>query len=167
MVGYSGKVKWHPLAQGQMTSSGPRQGGTMDPRFEPYFRARIEQIRREAITGQFVTGDPAGAPSWFSPEQVISAIDQGIESFDRTGPRLRSDGELLLYLAFTELVAGPVTAVRRGEVNPGDVLTDIATDVSYIRQNALRQGAGSVYDVVDATSRSWNYLKTGGLELWD
>jgi hypothetical protein len=140
----------------------------MDPRFEPYFRARVQQIRSEALSGTLVTGEPlAWAQFGSSPEQVLSAIQQGIEPYDRTSPRLRPDGELLLYLAFTELVARPVAIVRRGQVSPNEVLADISSDVAFIRQRAVGDGPGSVHDVINATSTSWDYLKTAGLQLWD
>ncbi len=131
----------------------------MDPRYEPYFRNRIQQIRREGSAG-------GALQSGLSSEQVFDAVEEGTGRHG-TSPALRPDGELLLYLAFTELVARPVATVRGREVNLSDLLSAISSDAGLITDRAVGGGPASAHDVINATARSWSRLRTAGWDLWD
>jgi hypothetical protein len=141
----------------------------MDPSFEPYFRDRLDQIGRDALTGappeSFGLEEPGGPDPYEAA--VFSAVERGI---DESIP-IRSDARLVLHLAFTELVAQPMRSVRASGADLNDVLEAIETDVTTITERALAgRDPGellSAYDIVNAASRSWPELHTAGFGLWD
>ena len=137
----------------------------MDPSFEPYFAARVQQIRREGLTGVPPTG--------FGPNALgASVFDAVARGYGSVGPgAIRSDAELLLQLAFSELLAQPLLVVRGPEVDVDSLLEAIARDSRTITDSAM--GAGnfkepvSAHGIVNATSRSWSELRTAEFEVWD
>jgi hypothetical protein len=131
----------------------------MDAIFEPYFARRVEQIGSE---GQ-------AAFSRANEARVFSAVAQGYGSVP---PGLiRPDAELLLQLAFSELLAQPLLAVRGSQVNMNDLSEAIAEDVRTITERALAEATRtrpiSAHGIIDATSRSWSRLRTAGFQVWD
>jgi hypothetical protein len=144
----------------------------MDPRFEPYFRARLEQISRVGLVGAPPEGfgrtplsDPA-KPDPFQAE-VFKAVEEGYRSVPGL---VRPDAELMLQLVFAELVAQPIRAVRGQDVDRTELLGAIAQDARRITENALplsKSGGISAHDVVNAASNSWSELRTASFELWD
>ena len=101
----------------------------MDPRFEPYFRARVEQRYAGVVPPVFI----------------------------------RADAELMLQLAFRELAAEPLAAVRKQEV---DLLEVIEGDVRTITEATLpltKPEGISSHDIVNDTSRSCAGLRTASL----
>jgi hypothetical protein len=144
----------------------------MDRSFEPYFAARVQQIGREGLTGAPPEGfglaplSEVGRPNAFEAG-VFDAVARG---YANVAPGLiRPDAELLLQLAFRELVAQPLLAVR-GQIN-GDLLGAIEGDARTITQNALEARElpelVSAHAIVNATSRSWSELRTARFEVWD
>jgi hypothetical protein len=144
----------------------------MDPVFETYFRERFPQ---EGSPGLYISSQfppPSGDwPSQTAHFIVQSAIDRTRATIqNRGGTGLRADAELLLYLAFTELVARPVIAVR-GPVVDNDLSESIAADVALIAERAVdaRKGEVSVsaHDIVNVTATLWQELRSAGWEIWD
>ena len=144
----------------------------MDPIFEPYFAARVQQIGRQGLTAappeEFIReplSGPAREPAFNA--RVFSAVARGYED---VGPgRVRPDAELLLQLAFSELLAQPLLAVRGRQVNVNELLANITSDARTITRNALAEVPGpvSAHGIVNATSRSWDELRTASFEVWD
>lgn len=141
----------------------------MDAQFERYFSDRLDQIRQEShpLGIQFPS---AQMSSWSDPTIYDDAVREAIQSsqrIDRGG--LRPDGELLLYLAFTELVARPISAVRGSSIP--DVQGGIVRDIDLITLQARgsrRPGiAISAHDIVDATTQNWSRLRSAQWNLWD
>jgi hypothetical protein len=146
----------------------------MDPSFEPYFTARVQQMRRENLTGELRPGgfEPRSGLRQWPPGFEARVFDAVAGGYEGMGPGLvRSDAELLLQLAFWELLAQPLIAVRGPEVKVDDLLGAIARDSRTITQNALaareQPEPVSAHGIVDATSRSWAELSTAGFEVWD
>jgi hypothetical protein len=139
----------------------------MDPIFEPYFAARVRQIGREGLTER--------PPEGFRPvprrfeERVFNAVARG--SQDVGSGRVRPDAELLLQLAFRELLAQPLLAVRGPQVDVEDLEAAIEGDARTITESALEDSKFeepvSAHGIVIATSRSWSELRTAGFEVWD
>lgn len=146
----------------------------MDPSFVPYFAARVQQMGRENVTEPLPTGfrERPGLRRW--PQgfeaRVFDAVRRG---YADTGPGLiRPDAELLLQLAFRELLARPLLAVRGPEVeSDGGLFEAIASDSRTITQSALvateHSEPVSAHGIVNATSGSWSQLRTAGFEVWD
>jgi hypothetical protein len=142
----------------------------MDPLYESYFRERIDQIwlSEPSFPGRPVPYiNPGG---WFDqPAHYMarSAVEHARAVALEEGQGLRSDAELLLYLAFFELVARPVTMVR----GPDDSLPEaIAADVETITRRAIssaEQRPVSAHDVVNATASLWSELRSARWGLWD
>lgn len=145
----------------------------MDPRFEPYFRARVEQIGRVGLTRVSPSGAlvDAGAPDRYEVS-VFRAVERGMDSSRFMMPvQIRPDAELMLHLAFTELVAQPMRSVRGSQVSRNEVLSVIEADVRRIMEAAAgEKPAGeplSAHDIVRAVSWSWSELRSASFELWD
>lgn len=143
----------------------------MDPRFEPYFAARVQQMRRANLTEELPRRFERARPSWLPrPEFEARVFDAVARGYEDQGP-VRSDAELLLQLAFRELLAQPLLAVRGPAVEVDALLEAIARDSRTITQNALaareHSEPVSAHDIVNATSRSWSELRTAGFEVWD
>jgi hypothetical protein len=144
----------------------------MDPVFETYFRERFQQ---EGPPGLYISS-PFPPPGGDWPSQaahfiVRSAIDRTRATIQsRGGIGLRADAALLLYLAFTELVARPVIVVR-GPVVENDLSESIAADVALITERAMdaRKGEApvSAHDIINATATLWPELRSSGWEVWD
>ena len=139
----------------------------MDAKFLPYFDARVQQIGSEGLTAS----PPARfgqAPLFSRPNQetVFNAVARG---YGGLAPGLiRPDAELLLQLAFSELLAQPLLAVRGQELDMNNLSAAIEGDVRTITQSALGRGQPvSAHGIVDATSRSWSQLRTAGFQVWD
>lgn len=146
----------------------------MDSSFEPYFAARVQQMSRENITDELLSrrfGPGPALRQWPSEfeARVFDAVARGYESMG--SGLVRSDAKLLLQLAFRELLAQPLLAVRGPGVYVDNLLGAIATDSRTITQNALATRADpepvSAHGIVNATSRSWPELRTAGFEVWD
>jgi len=144
----------------------------MDPVFETYFRERFQQ---EGSPGLYISS-PFPPPSADWPSQsahfmVRSAIDRAWAAVQsRGGVGLRADAELLLYLAFTELVARPVITVR-GPAVGNDLSESIAADVALIAERAMDARKGEVpvsaHDIVNATATLWSELRSSSWAIWD
>ena len=144
----------------------------MNPSFERYFTARVQQMRLGSLPGRLPGGfGLPGVTALQLPEfetRVFNAVARGYE--DSRGP-VRSDAELLLQLAFRELLAQPLLAVRGPGVEVDGLVEAIARDSRTITQNALDARVPlepvSAHDIVNATSRSWSELRTAGFDVWD
>jgi hypothetical protein len=141
----------------------------MDPSFEPYFTARVQQIGREGLTNR----PPAGFGGPPFPQaferRVFDAVARGYGNVP--SGLIRSDAELLLQLAFTELLAQPLLAVRGPQVDMESLVEAVEADTRTITRNALEarrvQEPVSAHGIVNATSESWSQLRTAGFEVWD
>ena len=139
----------------------------MDASFVPYFAARVQQIGRGGLTAAPPAGFGQASFSGQNEATVYSAIARG---YGGVAPGLiRPDAELLLQLAFSELFAQPLLAVRGPEVDMNNLSDAIEGDVRTIMQRALERGGEpvSAHGIVDATSRSWSQLRTAGFQVWD
>lgn len=143
----------------------------MDPVYDEYFRNRFVQLN----FGNASLSRPAFPPDAQQDAairlMVGGAINRTRESpRNRGGARLRGDAELLLYLAFSELVARPVITVRPPTAVDG-LPAAIAADVAQIAGAASEQHTGeglvSAHDIVNVTARSWNVLRSAQWQLWD
>ena len=140
----------------------------MDAAFEPYFAARVQQIGREGITAAPPEGFGQASFSRPNEARVFSAVARGYGTV--ASGLIRPDAELLLQLAFGELLAQPLLAVRGPEVNMNNLSEVIEEDVRTIMQRALAARGSqpvSAHGIVDATSRSWSQLRTAGFQVWD
>jgi hypothetical protein len=130
----------------------------MNPAFESYFRERLDQLGLTSST-------PPQFPGGSLDENAYLIARSAVER-TRSKAGLRADGELLLFLAFAELVTRPVTAVR----GPTPELSEaVAEDMALITQRATRAQAGpaSAHDIVNATAELWSNLRSAEWELWD
>jgi hypothetical protein len=140
----------------------------VDAIFEPYFAARVQQFGRVGLTAAPPEG--FGGPSFSGPNEarVFSAVARG---YGGVPPGLiRPDAELVLQLAFSELLAQPLLAVRGPSVDMNNLSEAIEGDVRTIMERALAAGGRqpvSAHGIVDATSRSWSQLRTAGFQVWD
>lgn len=145
----------------------------MDPSFEPYFAARVQQIGRRGLTERPPAG--FGGPQFSRSRNEAferSVFDAVARGYGSVPPGLiRSDAELLLQLAFSELLAQPLLAVRGQQVNMDTLVEATEADTRTITQSALAastaQGPVSAHDIINATSRSWSELRTAGFDVWD
>jgi hypothetical protein len=147
----------------------------MEPVYESYFRERLDQYwaPEQSFTTRPVPN--IGPGSWADQRahyMVRSAVEHArpvaLQSGPVPGQELRSDAELLLYLAFFELVARPVTMVQ----GPQDYNLPgaIAADIEAITKEAVNSNDGgpvSAHDVVNATTRLWPQLQSANWNLWD
>ena len=86
----------------------------MDPSFEPYFRERVRSITHRGYAWREDERLRSGAPGPLGGYEtdVSRAIEQGIEPYrDEKYDVIRPDAELMLHLAFMELVGRPIIAV--------------------------------------------------------
>lgn len=145
----------------------------MDPSFEPYFATRVQQIGRERPTERPPVGFGGPPFSRLQSEtferRVFDAVARGYGSVP--SGLIRSDAELLLQLAFRELLAQPLLAVRGQQMNMDSLVEATEADTRTITQSALAartaQELVSAHDIVNATSRSWSELRTAGFDVWD
>lgn len=136
-------------------------GRLVDPRFETYFRERLQEYWLRLGPGSPILEESASA---VARSAVLAARPFAAQEFGRP---LRSDSELLLYLGLTELVVRPVLAVRGVLPDLGEA---IANDVRLIVANAAQETEQnhsiSAHAIVNATSRLWPELQTGSFDLW-
>jgi len=140
----------------------------VDASFEPYFAARVQQIGREGLTAAPPEGFRRAPFSGPNEARVFSAVARG---YGTVAPGLiRPDAELLLQLAFSQLLAQPLLAVRGPQVDMNNLSEAIEGDVRTITERALAARESqpvSAHGIVDATSRSWSRLRTAGFQVWD
>jgi hypothetical protein len=131
----------------------------MNPDYEHYFDGRLGAITERMSEG-FDTADV---------EPVRAAVDDGYRIAADYGVRLRSDAALFLLLAFQEFASNPVQAVRP-EISREELAASIQQDVQTIVRRAASEaveGEISSHGIVNATSASWDELRTGQWQLWD
>lgn len=143
----------------------------MDPAFAAYFRERFPQEDRPGLVASSPFPPIDDRSTRFASFMVRSAIDWARANVqNRGGVGLRADAELLLYLAFTELVARPVITVRDATAS-SDLAEAIAADVALITNRAIdtRKGEGmvSAHDIVNATATLWPELRSAAWDIWD
>jgi hypothetical protein len=144
-------------------------GSYVDPIFERYFRDRLNEVRSQRHP--FGLRYPSGQMRrWSDPTIYDGAVREAVQHAETVRDEgLRPDGELLLYLAFTELVARPLAAARRPEIS--NVRDAIEQDVTEITRQALAQKAAptlaSAHDIVNATAGMWSSLRSAQWDLWD
>jgi hypothetical protein len=139
----------------------------MDPAYESYFANRIAQVRRIGPTAILPFARTV-RPTRTAFSMVSDAIPDAEAEARSSGSVLRGDAQLLLVLAFQELVARPVDAVRPGST--GDLSASIRGDILTITQSAIRRNEGrdvSAHAIVDSTSELWSQLRTASWGLWD
>jgi hypothetical protein len=142
----------------------------MDPVFETYFRNRFQQEKSSDF--YFASPSPGEAGAGQVARLIVrGAIDQTRQISPGPGSNgLRADAELLLYLAFTELVARPVLAVR-GPTAQNGIAEAIGDDVALITNRAIlsHEGGGlaSAHDIVNVTANAWNNLRSADWQVWD
>jgi hypothetical protein len=143
----------------------------MDPLFESYFRERLDQYWRSepSFTARSIPSiGSRGSVDEQAHFMVRSAVERARPVAQASGRGLRSDAELLLYLAFFELVARPVTTVRGQDYS---LPNSIAADVENITRQAMNSTAPpkpvSAHDVVNATASLWPQLQSSNWNLWD
>ncbi len=146
----------------------------MDSSFEPYFAARVQQMSGENLTEELLLRrfGPGPALRQWPPGFEARVFDAVARGYENVGSgQVRSDAKLLLQLAFRELLAQPLLAVRGPGVYVDNLLGAITTDSRTITQHALATREDpepiSAHSIVNATSRSWSELRTAGFEVWD
>jgi len=158
----------------------------VDPSYEDYFRDRLEQLQAESIDLS------SRLTRWSDPSPYDASVTSALQT-PNLRDRLRPDAQLLLQLAFTELVARPISAVRGQDADiqpkaaelPPEAATKehtggqeaiplpeaIRRDISTITFQAVDMRAGfdpvSAHDIVNATGRTWRRLRTAQWDLWD
>ena len=135
----------------------------MNQNFESYFQARMRQLRE-------VDPSVRGLPPL--PPQISSALSASEATILKAIQikALRADAQLLLYLAFKELVALPLIAVHGQDIDL-DLQQILEEDIDLITNGALEQrtaeNLASAHDIVNATSTSWEDLRSSSWDLWD
>lgn len=139
----------------------------MDPLYESYFADRVAEVRRIGSRANFPVAR-VSIPTRRAFNMVSDAIPNAEVAARANGSPLRGDAQLLLLLAFQELVARPVAVVRPDLVV--ELSAAIDADMLTIAQSAAQRSEGqevSAHAIVDATSGAWSQLRTSSWNLWD
>jgi hypothetical protein len=141
----------------------------MDKEYEGYFAARVQRV---STTGPETLERLLRAVGPIRPEIAARTVArEAIEAARRELPpdvRLRSDGELALYVLALELAARPVLTVEQPSI--GELSEDLAADAVTVARRASELAPEteiSAHRVVDGLSQSWDELKTSRWRVWD
>ena len=138
----------------------------MDQAYEPYFTNRVALVRG---IGSKISPALVDWNIEFNVQEMVSnALTSAQQMAESNGTVLRGDAQLLLLLAFQELVARPVTTVR-ADFTAG-LPQAISADMQTITQSAVERNGNreiSAHAIVDATSQLWPQLHTAQFNVWD
>jgi hypothetical protein len=98
--------------------------------------------------------------------QIINSVDTG---FGERRGRLRADGKYFLLTNFYTMVFLPLFIGNRGDLDVGELLAAIESDIRDIVETATasrptREISGHV--LMDVASRRWPFLRTTRFRLW-